>query len=352
MITNSSELRGTRWLRAGLLAAAALWLGLSAPVRADDKPQPVNASNFARAETDTYFGTFVRQAGGLGRLYHVRTPPLIDKQDVIRMNRDTLYSSAIFDLDAAPVTITLPDTRGRFMSAMVVNQDHYALDVAYAPATLTLTREQVGTRYVAVLFRTFIDANNPSDIQAANALQDAIRIEQASAGTFEVPAWDPVTHKKARDALLELAALGGDDKPRFGRPDEVAPVAWLIGTAAGWGGNPNSAAIYAPEFPAKNDGKTPYTLTVKDVPVDAFWSITVYDAKGFMFENPQKAYALNNVTAKPNADGSYTIHFGGDPAQPNFLAIAPGWNYLVRLYRPRKALLDGAWTFPKAQPTE
>jgi hypothetical protein len=71
-----------------------------------------------------------------------------------------------------------------------------------------------------------------------------------------------------------------------------------------------------------------------------------------MFENPQKAYALNNITTKPDADGSYTVHFGGDPLEQNFLAIAPGWNYLVRLDRPRQELLDGSWTFPKAQPTE
>jgi hypothetical protein len=28
----------------------------------------------------------------------------------------------------------------------------------------------------------------------------------------------------------------------------------------------------------------------------------------------------------------------------------PGWNYLMRLYRPRKEMLDGTWKFPEAQP--
>jgi hypothetical protein len=85
--------------------------------------------------------------------------------------------------------------------------------------------------------------------------------------------------------------------------------------------------------------------------VDGFWSYTVYDAKGFMFENPQKAYAINNVTAKQSADGSYRIRFGGDPAgADNYLAIAPGWNYVLRLYRPRKAILDGTWKAPELRP--
>jgi hypothetical protein len=43
--------------------------------------------------------------------------------------------------------------------------------------------------------------------------------------------------------------------------------------------------------------------------------------------------------------------FGGyDGKTPNCLPIAPGWNYMVRLYRPRTEILDSTWTFPKAQP--
>ena len=51
----------------------------------------------------------------------------IDNQTVIRLNRDTLYSSAVFDLDAGPVTITLPDAGKRFMSMQMINEDHYSL---------------------------------------------------------------------------------------------------------------------------------------------------------------------------------------------------------------------------------
>jgi len=104
--------------------------------------------------------------------------------------------------------------------------------------------------------------------------------------------------------------------------------------------------------PEKNDGKTPYTLTAKDVPVDAFWSVTLYDDEGWMPINKYKAYSFNNVTAMKDKDGSITIHFGGDPKQPNFLPIVPGWNYIVRLYQPRKEILNGSWKFPNAKPVE
>ena len=332
-------------LRAAIGGAALLAFAVLAA-----EPPQVNALNFARAETDMYFAQRVKQAGGLAKLHHVRVPTPITEQRVVRMNRDTLYSSAVFDLDAGPVTLTLPNVGKRFMSVLIVNQDHYAMETHYAPAKRTFTRKQVGTRYFAALVRTFVDPNDADDVKAANAAQDALKIEQAGVGKFEVPEWDPATHDKARGALLELTALGGTKENRFGKPGEVDTISWLLGTAAGWGGNPPKDAIYVGGFPANNDGTTAYEMTLKDVPVDGFWSFTVYDAKGYMFENPQKAYSVNNVTAKKSADGSYRIRFGGDPkGADNYLAIAPGWNYVLRLYRPRKAVLDGTWKAPELQ---
>ena len=40
---------------------------------------------------------------------------------------------------------------------------------------------------------------------------------------------------------------------------------------------------------------------------------------------------------------------GGDPKADNYLEIMDGWNYLVRLYQPKKEILDGSWTFPSPQ---
>jgi para-nitrobenzyl esterase len=314
-------------------------------------PQPVNVSNFVRAETDMYMTKTVND-DGFGKLRHRREPTPIDKQDVVRMNRDTLYSNGVFDLDAAPITITLPDSGKRYMALQVISQDHYTTEVVYAPGTFTYTKEKVGTRYVFLIIRTLADPQNPADVKAANALQDAIKVEQASLGKFEVPSWDPVTQKTAREALLTLASLGGMTK-MFGRKEDVDPVSFLLGSAGGWGGNPPQAAIYLPVFPKAGDGTTAHLLKVKDVPVDGFWSISVYNKEGFFAKNDLGAYSLNNLTAKPDSDGSYTIQFGGDPqGVSNYLPISPGWNYTVRLYRPRKEIIDGAWKFPEAQPLE
>jgi len=136
----------------------------------------------------------------------------------------------------------------------------------------------------------------------------------------------------------------------FGHKDEVDPVRHLIGTAMGWGGNPIKDALYLNVTPGENDGKTIYRFTVKNVPVDGFWSVSVYDADGFFQRNDAGAYSLNNLSAKTDKGGSITVQFGGcDGKTPNCLPIVPGWNYLVRLYRPRTEILDGRWKFPEAQ---
>jgi metallo-beta-lactamase class B len=309
----------------------------------------VTLSNFIRAETDRYFAQTARD-GAFGVLRHRRTMAAIDAQDVVRMNRDTLYSSGVFDLDAAPLTVTLPDVGPRFMSMQVISQDHYTVDVAYAPGRFMYDRKKVGTRYVYVIIRTLVNPDDSRDLDAAHVLQDRVSTRQERAGTFEIPEWDTASLDQAREAISALSPFGVP-RAKFGQKGEVDPVAHLIGTAIGWGGNPDTAAMYVSGYPKANDGRTHYTLTLRDVPVDGFWSISVYNKKGFFEKNPQNLYSLNSLTAKSNPDGSFTVRFGGcDTSSVNCLPIVAGWNYTVRFYRPRLALLNGTWKLPEAQP--
>jgi len=309
----------------------------------------VSPDNFARAESDLYFGNLVED-GGFGKFFHIRELTPIDHQIVIRQNRDTVYSAGVFDLAAGPVTISLPDAGDRFMSMQVIDEEHYTHQVAYGAGEYTLTRDQIGTRYVLAALRTLIDPNNPADASAVHALQDAVVVTQSNPGEFDVPTWDSKSQKTVRDALVTLATTLPDTKRMFGPKDEVDPVRHLIGSANAWGGNPEKDALYLTVVPPKNDGTTVHRLTVGDVPVDGFWSVTVYNRDGYLSPNPQNAYSFNNVTAQKD-DGNTTIQFGGcDGTAPNCLPITPGWNYTVRLYRPQAPILDGSWTFPEAQP--
>ena len=312
---------------------------------------PVTVNTFIRAESDLYFSSVAIRNGGFGKLFFKRDVSPIDHQDVIRENRDTLYAAGVFDLDAGPVMITLPEAGKRFVSCQLISEDHYTWPAIYDSKPHTIAKDQIGTRYVVTPIRTLVDPNDPNDLKEARALQDAIKVEQPGGpGKFEVPRWDLASQKKIRDALLVLATTVTDTSRAFGTKDQVDPVQRLIGTALGWGANPPEDATYINAAAPKNDGTTPYKLTVKDVPVDAFWSVSVYNAQGYYEKNAHDAYTFNNITAKPDADGSITIHFGGDEKASNFLPITPGWNYMVRLYRPRKEILDGTWKFPEAQP--
>jgi hypothetical protein len=314
---------------------------------------PVTVENFARAESDFYFGNAIKDAGGVtGRFGHHREPMSIDHQGVIRANRDTLYSATVIDLDAGQVKVTLPDAGDRFRSMQVINEDHYVVgNVEYAAGSYTYDKEKAGTRYILIALRTLVDPNDPDDIREVHALQDAATVSQAAPGTFEVPDWDEASQKKVRDALVVLGSTLPDFRDAFGAKDEVDAVRHLIGTAVAWGGNPEKDATYLNITPEQNDGTTIHRLKVKDVPVDAFWSISLYNASGYFQKNELDAYSLNNITAQKEADGSVTVQFGGcDGHIPNCLPIMDGWNYTVRLYRPRKEILDGSWAFPQAQP--
>lgn len=312
----------------------------------------VTPDNFIRAESDTYMGGQVKD-GAFGQFKHTREPAPVESQMIIRLNRDTIYSSAVFDLDAGPATITVPETGDRFVSMLVINQDHFNPAVFYGAGSHTLTKEEVGTRYAMVGIRTLADPRNPQDMKLAHAVQDGITVSQPGGpGVFEVPAWDPVSQKKVREALIAVSGTLPDLRYAAGpNKASVDPVRRIAAAASGWGLNPDKDAVYLNVYPEKNDGKTAYRLTVKEVSVDAFWSVSAYNAKGFYQPNPLNAYSINSITGKRGEDGAITVQFGQCTAEtPNCLPITPGWNYMVRLYRPRAEILDGSWSFPEAIP--
>ena len=332
-----------------ILAMALAVVGSANAQSSPEAAIPVGVDNFVRAESDLYLGKMVA-TGSLGRFVHSREAVPIDAQNVVRMNRDTLYSSAVFDLDAGPVTITLPEADGRFMSMAVINEDHYVPAVTYGAGSQTLTKESVGTRYVFVAVRTFFDPADSKDLEKVHALQDAITVNQAKVGEFVVPKWDQASQTKVREALEVLGSTIPNYNQSFGPKGSVNPIHHLIGTATGWGGNPAKDAIYLGGVMPENDGKTVYRLNVADVPVNGFWSVSVYNADGYFQKNPYDAYSLNNLTAQKSADGSIVIQFGGcDAKTANCLPTPPGWNYTVRLYQPSEQILNGQWSFPKPQ---
>src|ERR1700753_3732344 len=172
----------------------------------------VNVDNFVRAETHRMFADIQAVAGGVGSFRPNRTPARIDEQTGIRLNRDTLYSFAIVDL-AQPARLILPDAGGRYLSAMVVNEDHFVNSVLHEPGEHTLTSEQYESRYVLVGVRILVDPNDSGDVAAVAAVQDGITIEARPSELFVKPDYDVDSLNATRDALLALArGLNGFDR--------------------------------------------------------------------------------------------------------------------------------------------
>jgi hypothetical protein len=308
----------------------------------------VNADNFVRAECDVMFSRLLADSGGVGDWVHYREPAPLDHQTIIRMNRDTLYSAAVVDVTAG-ARFTMPDAGERYMSAMVLTRDHHVPTIIHEPGMYQLTADDLGTDYALLGVRTLVDPGDPDDVAQVNALQDRLAVETASAQPFVLADYDTDSQNRTRSALLELSAGLPDFRRAFGLRDEVDPVRHLICAASAWGGLPEYEAHYLNVNPDLPVGE--YRLRLADVPVDAFWSVSLYDAKGFFEPNPLGVNNINSVTATTEPDGSVEVHFGVEPTgKANFLYVVPGWNFLFRMYRPHAEALDGRWTVPAVEP--
>lgn len=306
----------------------------------------VTTQNFVRAETDMQMQAYISNFDSFGKLHHNRAMYDVTKQLTIRANTDTMYSFGVFDL-TEPLKLKVPKT-DRYQSAMIVSQAHSIF--ALYQGDYTLTQEQIGSRYVFIILRTFVDPNDKADLDKAHTIQDMVKVSQKSTGSFEIPDWDKESLQAKRQQLGEIAGLLPDSRGMFGIKEELNPVMHLLGAAYGWGGLPEADASYDIAAPAKNNGKTVHSLTVKSVPVDGFWSVTVYNKEGYFDVNERGVYSLNSKTVKRAADGSTTVQFGNCKNVDNCLEIMDGWNYAIRLYRPQEPILNGTWKFPKPLP--
>ncbi|GAA1795764.1 DUF1214 domain-containing protein [Leucobacter iarius] len=309
-------------------------------------PIAVNVQNFNRAETDLMFSRLALPHG-VGQWNHTLEVTPLDDQPVIRQNRDTLYSMTVLDV-REEVTLTLPDTGDRYISAFVISQDHYGQAILSEPGDHVLTRELVGTDYAGVIVRILVDPTDADDVAEVNGLQEALRLTGGGSGTYPMPDYDEASHTGTRGAILELARGVSKYDSAFGTRDEVDPILHLLGTASGWGGLPEYEATYISVD--ENLPVDEYRLRLTDIPVDAFWSVSLYNAAGYFEENALGVNSINNLTAAPDSDGGVTIRFGVQlDGVANALPIMPGWNYVLRLYRPRPSVLDGSWVAPRPE---
>jgi hypothetical protein len=307
----------------------------------------VNVDNYARAEVASQVDRFLGFGAAVNDWTHIRTPTPLDQQLVIRMNRDTLYSVAVVD-GVEGCTVTIPDPGGRYLTVMVMDEDGYVDAVLHDPGPHDVAADAVGGGYALLIARILVDPTSPADVAEVNGLQDRLVVEAPSARPWTPGRFDEASYQATKRALLSLGQGLQDSRRTFGSRSSVDPVRFLIGAAGGFGGLPEEEAYYAVRPTARPPVR--HCLRVADVPVDGFWSVSVYNRDGYFDENPYDSYSVNNVTAVPDDDGAVTISFGPQPdGSPNFLYVQDGWNYVARMYRPRASILDGTWEFPEPE---
>ena len=297
---------------------------------------PVTLENYKRAESDLTFGNTIK-LGGANKFAHLPVKPFdLTNQTVVRMNQDTIYSGAIVDVSKG-ATITLPEADGRYQTVMIVQNDHYVNDVFIGAGTYEI-KSDMDSDFVAVTIRTEIDLTDPADAEKVVALQHAVTLDVKGDQIFEMPNYDMDQLVELRVKLANEALAMGSQNNMQGARGTVDEHLHLLGTAVGWGLLPDVNARYIGY--AQEDGTGCYQAHYEQPPFNApgFFSITMYDADGWMF-NEKAILNKNNITF--NEDGSFDANFGecGADAKNN-LPITEGWNFVMRIYEPKLDLLE------------
>lgn len=313
----------------------------------------VTDENYALAETQVIFTDYVvkiaaaTNTNGVGVFMHNKKP--LDPKDrtVMRINFDTQYSFALLDLTEEAV-LTMPETEGRYQSAWFITEEHYNPMALNAPGEYIINQKNTGSKYVMIVIRTQVNMKDSDDMAIASKLQDGLKLSQKDRGSYTASnQWDMEEILAMRKKYQKVANEKGiTSEMMFGKKEDLTLENHNCGTAYGWGGFTKDQAVYPGYLPETTD---PATFTLKDVPVNAFWSITVYDQDGF----PQgEVYNINSSFAKANKDGSVIIHFGGDKNADNYMDIFEGWNFTLRLYQPTEEYFNGTWTKPELIPVK
>jgi len=353
---------------------------------------PVTVELFGRAESDVTFAKYLSAAKAFNEFAHLRALTPLDQQNVVRMNRDTLYSPSIVDFkNCTPSGVTLifppADVIGdRFVSAMIVSQDHDIIATKYRDDDngegIEITPSDIGTDKAFIALRVFTDGSE-EDLVKAHAVQDAFRIVPINGAEgdqetcemskeeymAEVAMWDKDSLAMVRDLIKELQKHSNATSGEMFGPnrDDLNFLYYLFGAASAWGGQPSEYAVYifGPPTDIDTSGIVTYQITFKidDLPLKrnpatgefiGFWSVTVYDKDGFMEPNALKVNSINSATAVYTKN-HVTITFapeGDAHCGTNCIPITPSWNYVVRMYVPERSLIDGSYEAPKLQKME
>jgi hypothetical protein len=312
-------------------------------------------------------------------------PQLVKAGDdtVVRMNNDTYYKMAFLSLEDGPVVLgSDAAAQNRFTSFQlmddrnvnyrnIINPDgSYTFYYGEKPEQIQGEAVEVPSSLSVIIVRVEVkDENDAADVAAAKAVFNGITIAGESPAAF--PQLDllsafPADVATEANRLIDETFTTVPFTQNVVGPTQVPgkDVAYLnlaAGTKGGWGGPDPAHSAYDTIFFDKNDAEMKgsngaYTVTTEEPPVDAFWSITVYDTDrgGYLHPNKDNRYHINNTGAVRNDDGTVTFTFKTSCAATdlNCLEVPAGrFDLVARYYLPHEEVISGAWVLPKLELT-
>ncbi len=291
-------------------------------------PTIVTQDNFVQAFTNLRLAALVKTTGGVNKFFTMPVPSSNpDEQFVVRMNRDTPYSVSVIDMSSGNVYVTVPET-DKYVTIQIVDENHETQPMIYGAGKHKITAK---TDHAFVIVRTL-----EGDIR-----KDLV-IEAGSAKPLKTKEWDMESFHAVDKAANLIFGDGYDQSKAFGNK-ESGQTAYMnyIGVAGGWGGAMVQDNIY--QTSQYFTANACYETTFADPEAKYFWSATVYNGDGRMFNDV--ANISSEMTPTKNTDGTYTLHFGCE-GQSNNIPTMEGnatgkFNVVMRHYGPSKSVSNG-----------
>lgn len=317
-------------LLATVISAAAVGV-LAAPTT------EITLDNYVAAETELNFTRVASQAG-INTFLH-KEAVTMENQEVIRSNRDVLYSLAVVDVREG-ATFTVQDS-GRYQVIHIIDENHLFHQVVNEGELFHVSKDDLsGGEYVYLLSRTKIIGN---DIDEAKEVQKRMTIDSKSAVPYTKNNFDEEATRAFRAELISKASSGEVRMPSginafVGKHNPEYHHDWVYGAALGWGSLPAHAASYALTTPGEGSMEcSSITFKEPDLKFDdnGYYSITLYNAEGYIdsdnFHKPSDEM-------KDNGDGTKTVYVNCPDIKGSLTAPNTGWQATLRLYRPTDAV--------------
>ena len=223
------------------------------------------------------------------------------------------------------------------------------MPIRTASGKYVVTEEMIGSRYCTIVFRTQINHASKEDMMLGEEMRRRILLKQKSKPrNMLFKEWNRKELIKFQQSILEKQSILKDSQKVEFRSLKRGAMTLADHNilTAGNGGVPSNATVYL-DVESKYSLKT-QILLLKNVPVDAFWALTIY--KGNCSLSNAECFTVYKASVKSNKDGSVMLWFGTScpkcAPKTNFLEIFDGWKGLLRLYSPTEKYHNGEWQLP------